>query len=357
MDTRALRFMMDDGGLLTSWEEIQEEITRQKGLYDDLMAKQKKLEKSRADREEMTESFRERSLKTINSVTLDKVTHDKDMDSKKDKLDSIRQEQTRLREELEMVEAALCEQEKKNTEVQKVCDVLSVRPKREVVFQGETLAMPAKPLKPQSIFDIKALIKYPMDGGTALITFDEEIVAQNVLSLRNHRVMIDKECFMDTRVCPRRILVSNLPDMDTDVLLDKLELHFSKSVHGGGEVVSRHLQDDVRKVVLEFLADDSEWCSLHLTTRNHKVQLGKKKDTVQVEPFVTGINTHLDTTMLMCKRTVLLTDIPAVMEPDSLLDVLEIFFQKGSNGGGEIASIAYNAVGHTTTALFRCAEN
>jgi len=62
----------------------------------------------------------------------------------------------------------------------------------------------------------------------------------------------------DTRVCPRRILVSNLPNMESEALLDKLELHFGKSDHGGGEVVSGDLQDDVGKAVLHFKHDNSE---------------------------------------------------------------------------------------------------
>jgi len=56
---------------------------RQQRLHDDLLAKQNKLQKARPFREEMMESFRERSLKTINTLALDKVSHDMNMDSKK----------------------------------------------------------------------------------------------------------------------------------------------------------------------------------------------------------------------------------------------------------------------------------
>ena len=43
-------------------------------------------------------------------------------------------------------------------------------PKREVVFRGATVATG----NPQP-FDVKSRIKYPMEGGTALITFEDEI--------------------------------------------------------------------------------------------------------------------------------------------------------------------------------------
>ena len=66
-------------------------------------------------------------------------------------------------------------------------------------------------------------------------------------------------CFqMDTRVCPRSILVSQLPDMDSEVILDKLEIHFGKRINGGGEVASRHFQEDTRNAVLVFTDDKSE---------------------------------------------------------------------------------------------------
>ena len=43
-------------------------------------------------------------------------------------------------------------------------------PKREVVFRGATQAA-----GDPRLFDVKTHIKYPMEGGTALITFEDEI--------------------------------------------------------------------------------------------------------------------------------------------------------------------------------------
>lgn len=40
------------------------------------------------------------------------------------------------------------------------------------------------------------------------------------------------------------------------------------------------------------------------------------------------------------------------MDQDSLQDLLEIHFQKTSNGGGEVDAIIYNPVGQQTLALF-----
>lgn len=53
-----------------------------------------------------------------------------------------------------------------------------------------------------------------------------------------------------------------------------------------------------------------------------------------------------------CCRTVLLTGIPDILEPEAVQDLLEIHFQKSSNGGGEVLQCLYNPLGGGTSALF-----
>lgn len=60
----------------------------------------------------------------------------------------------------------------------------------------------------------------------------------------------------------------------------------------------------------------------------------------------------LQTEMSPCPRTVLLTGIPDVMERETLQDLIEIHFQKRTNGGGEIEALLYNPLGQHTSALF-----
>lgn len=58
---------------------------------------------------------------------------------------------------------------------------------------------------------------------------------------------------IDSEVCSQRILISNLPNMDTDTLLNKLEIHFSKKKNGGGEVDECEMLPDSGTVVLTFV--------------------------------------------------------------------------------------------------------
>lgn len=69
---------------------------------------------------------------------------------------------------------------------------------------------------------------------------------------------------LDTQVCPRRILVSNLPKMEDDVidrLLDKLEIYFSKTRNGGGEVEETDMLPDSGNVVITFVENNSTYNS------------------------------------------------------------------------------------------------
>lgn len=63
---------------------------------------------------------------------------------------------------------------------------------------------------------------------------------------------------VDTQVCSRRILISNLPKMDLEMLLNKLEIHFSKKRNGGGEVDSCEMMADTWTVVIAFVDADGE---------------------------------------------------------------------------------------------------
>ncbi|XP_056466377.1 interferon-induced protein 35 [Gadus chalcogrammus] len=358
--------MMAEGGLLDSLEGVKEEIIRQKVLYDKLIEEQAQLLKTNSEREQRTKEFKDRFVKITERLEQDKEQHLETLNSHKRKRDSLMQEEEELLEDLKGTETALEEQEIKEAEVEGATNVNTMVPKREVVFRGATAATG----NPQ-LFDVKSRIKYPMEGGTALITFEDEIVARKIQSLQTHKVTLEGECYitvdahpvqlmvptlvqMDTRVCPRSILVSQLPDVpdvDSEVILDKLEIHFGKSFNGGGEVASRHFQEDTRNAVLVFTNDK---IALGLTQKeNHEVSFPKKsKHKVRVTPFVNGTITRVETKALACPRTVLLTGIPGVMDADCLQDTLEIFFQKGSNGGGEISNALYNPPGQTAVALF-----
>lgn len=70
--------------------------------------------------------------------------------------------------------------------------------------------------------------------------------------------------------------MSDLPSLGIpdEVLLDKLELFFSKTKNGGGEVESREFLDDSSQVVLTFAQDGGAWGVLSLGTGGAAQPLG-----------------------------------------------------------------------------------
>ncbi|CAG5897264.1 unnamed protein product [Menidia menidia] len=286
-----------------------------KKRYGLLLEEQKELADGTADQREMARQFRQRAEKISQDLEEDRRLHGEQLTDGKMRLELLRQEEADLEKEIQKMKTAMKEEE-----------VFSAMPERRFVFRGQTGDADA-----WKTFDMKPDVSYPMAGGTALVTFEEEegerraervalgqksdrvnqwlrafsvrsSVASNILSMGTHTVELEGECRVqvearpvqlmvpslvevDSEVCPHRVLVSSLPRMDTETLVNKLEIHFSKRKNGGGEVDA-----------CEFLPDSG---------------------TVE-----------------------------------TLQDILEIHFQKQDHGGGEIEAFFYNPPGGRALARF-----
>ncbi|KAM7387415.1 hypothetical protein PAMA_009843 [Pampus argenteus] len=348
-------------------EGIQASIVNYKKKHEQLLEEQKELAASRDDGHEMTKMCKQRSDKLKELLRKDQQSYSDLIGKEKAKLKFLKDEENKLMEEIQRVEAALKDEEDKTVLLKLQTDVFATVPEKKVVFKGQTGKVDAQP------FEMNPHIVYPMQGGTALITFEEEVVAKKILSMKSHQVDLTGDCSIvvearpvqlilptsveiDSEVCPWRILISDLPEMDTDTLLNKLEIHFSKSKNGGGEVDECEMLPDSGTVVLTFV--DKKVAKGLTHTEYHDVKLQQNKQhRVRVTPFLNGKITNLKTKMSMCSRTVLLTGISAIMDPENLQDLMEIHFQKNGNGGGEIESFLYNPLGRHTSALFEGASS
>uniref|UniRef100_A0A8C4I210 Interferon-induced protein 35 n=1 Tax=Dicentrarchus labrax TaxID=13489 RepID=A0A8C4I210_DICLA len=346
----------------TTLEEIEASIANYKKQYELLLQEQKDLVATRDDQQEMVQKFRKRIDKLTQSEEEDQNTYKENIEKETAKLNLLSQEEPELMKEIDKVKAILEGEEAQNRHLKQQTEVFTAVPERKVVFMGST----GKACDTQT-FEMEPSIVYPMEEGTALITFEEEVVAGKILELKKHKVDLGGECSItvearpvqlmmprlveiDSEVCPQRILISNLPKMDSDTLLSKLEIHFSKSRNGGGEVEDCEMMFDSWTVVVTFVGNS---IAKRLTdTEYHEVELQKKKKyKVRVTPFLNGNITNLQTKMSVCPRTVLLTGIPEVMEQETLQDLLEIHFQKSANGGGEIEAFLYNPLGQQSTLI------
>ncbi|XP_051987503.1 interferon-induced 35 kDa protein homolog [Xyrauchen texanus] len=344
-------------------EDIIKEINKYK-MQHEAMLKEQNIIISAIDNSKLfAKEFNQRTLERKMSFEEDSKRHTEILKKEKDKKSTAQKEQNRLRMEILKMKEELESLEMNNNSLKQQTEISTAVPEKKVVFHGET-AQGAHFLS----FDVNPRIVFPMEGGTALITFEEEDVAQNILSMKDHQVQLG-ECTinvvakpvqflvpryveMDTQVCLRRILISNLPKKESeDRLLDKLQIHFSKKKNGGGEVEDIDMLRDSGSVVITFLDYD---IAKGLTDKqDHEIEIEKnKKHKVKVTPFLNGEISRLQTCDSVCQSTVQLTGIPAIMDPESLQDHLEIHFQKTTNGGGEVDSIIYNPLGESKLALF-----
>ncbi|KAM9746564.1 interferon-induced 35 kDa protein [Menidia menidia] len=344
-----------------SLEGVRALIKDFKKQYGLLLEEQKELADGTADQREMARQFRQRAEKISQDLEEDRRLHGEQLTDGKMRLELLRQEEADLEKEIQKMKTAMKEEEVQNIHLRAQTDVFSAMPERRFVFRGQTGDAEA-----WKTFDMKPDVSYPMAGGTALVTFEEEEVASNILSMGTHTVELEGECRVqvearpvqlmvpslvevDSEVCPRRVLVSSLPRMDTETLVNKLEIHFSKRKNGGGEVDACEFLPDSGTVVVAFVEDH---VAKGLTkTEFHEVNL-QTKHRVRVTPFLNGKITKLETKMTTCPRTVLLAGIPDVMEQETLQDILEIHFQKQAHGGGEIEAFFYNPPGGRALARF-----
>ncbi|XP_039899160.1 interferon-induced protein 35 [Simochromis diagramma] len=343
-------------------EGIKASIKNYEKKHDQLVEETKELTKTIQDRRDLKQQFKHRTDKLTQDLEADKRSYRDQLANEKSKLDLLKQEELKLVAELKETNAAIKDEEANKKHLMQQADVFTSVPERDVVFKGATGNANNK-----QEFEMKPHIVYPMDGGTALITFEEEVVARKILELKKHQVDLGGECSItvearpvhlmlpklveiDSEVSSQRILISNLPRMETGTLLDKLEIHFSKTKNGGGEVVDCEYLSDSETVVLTFA--ENNIAKRVVQNEFHDFSVQKKKHTVRVTPFLNGKISNLKTKMTQCPRAVMLTGIPDIMERETLQDLLEIHFQKNTNGGGEIEAFLYNPLGEHTSAVF-----
>ncbi|NXD85210.1 IN35 protein, partial [Halcyon senegalensis] len=248
----------------------------------------------------------------------------------------------------------------------------SALPEKKMVFKG---LMTNK--EDMNKLRLTPLIRYPLPGGSALITFEKAEVAQKIIEMKEHMVELSygeeleepEWCRVRVQAAPvdillpsvleigltrrsRSILVSGLPSLNIteEELLDKLELFFSKTKNGGGEVEHREFLDDSGQVLLTFAQDGV--AETLIEKGRIQVLVGKRKYEVKISPQMSGDITNMQLQPSRCPRTVLLSGIPDVLDAEAVRDSLEIHFQKTSRGGGEVDALDYVPAGRQGVAIF-----
>lgn len=210
-------------------------------------------------------------------------------------------------------------------------------------------------------------ICYPLPGGSALVTFDDPKVAKQVLQQKEHKIDLE-ECRLRVQVQPlelpmvttiqvssqmssQRVLVSGFPaglKLSEEELLDKLEIFFGKTRNGGGDVETRELLHG--GVVLGFAKDEvaQNLCRIGQFT----VTLGGQQFPLKVSPYMSGEIQKAEIRSQPVPQSVLVLNIPDVLDGPELQDVLQIHFQKPTRGGGEVETLTVVPPGERGVAVF-----
>ncbi|XP_003225519.2 N-myc-interactor [Anolis carolinensis] len=211
------------------------------------------------------------------------------------------------------------------------------------------------------LFHIAPKIPFRLSEQEAVITFEQESVAQGLITKHRHTVKLENdEVFLrampatletgltfelHSKISLRKLQVSNIPDLNIpkEWMKDKLELHFCKTKLGGGvQKVAYDPQSQMALITFAqpLAANDIARCGQIPFYTSQWIY------PVMVSPI---IQNHLEQFQIfsgISRKTILLTGIKVEEEEEeSVEDMIVIHFQKASNGGGEVEHIKYSSEG------------
>ncbi|XP_078280864.1 interferon-induced 35 kDa protein isoform X2 [Rhinoraja longicauda] len=336
--------------------------------YNAMLNDKKVLLTAKLEIEETTEEYNARIQSFQNCIKDDKLKDATQNLNLQEKLNEVEIEIEMVTEKQNAVKEKITKLDELNAKMVLQLQVSSSMPEKRWVFAGQE----AEEHDQERKYDVKPSIRYPIEGGSALITFEDVKVAALISEMRDHKIKIEdngeiainikawpvklptvEKIEIQTHVCKYQVLISDIPRiLPVDQLLDKLEIHFSKQMHNGGEVKSIELLEDSGNVVITFV---DEKISENLTKNEfHEVVFRgiNKKCILRVSPFINGEIERIEAGEIISRKSVLFTGIPDIMDEEKLKDYLQIHFQKPSNGGGEVDAIMYIPEGQSTVTCF-----
>ncbi|XP_058571299.1 N-myc-interactor isoform X1 [Neofelis nebulosa] len=266
-------------------------------------------------------------------------------------IDKIAKENTQLKEEIQRLEAEL-QESTINSQIKE--DI----PETEMKFTSlENPENDSQFLNVSCSFQVSSQVLYELQKGQALITFEKEEVAQNVIRMGKHHVQIedvDVEVMakpvplnsgvrfqVHVEVSKVKINVTEIPDeLPEDQMRDKLELSFSKSRNGGGEVLCVQYDKQSRSAVITFLETGGihTFADKILKKKEYPLCINQNYYRVIVSPYIETDLKNFQAFSGISRRTVLLTGMEdlQMMDEEILEDLVNIYFQRETNGGGEV---------------------
>ncbi|XP_036397288.1 N-myc-interactor-like [Megalops cyprinoides] len=272
-----------------------------------------------------------------------------------------------LKEKLKEYEGMLKNKQAERDALQQKFKIHADIPEKKVIFTEALKEGEEEDCKDiVSVFTIIQRPSFNLKGGHALITFEEEKVAEKILKLTKCSVICDNTK-MDVKpyclaldpsvkfevhmnVSKRKIRFSNTtPYLPEERMRDRLEISFSKPSQGGGEVEKVAYNKDTGAGEITFL---NTGVAERLTLRKKYCIDASREADVNIFPYFEYQLRKFQTFCGASRRSVLLGGIQDTGEEEDMQDQLEIHFQKPSNHGGEVESIRYLSKGRSAVAYF-----
>ncbi|XP_053554275.1 N-myc-interactor [Bombina bombina] len=276
--------------------------------------------------------------------------------------------------DLHQIKAKLVENNQKLEEKLKAITEAYKRIKEEVLIENnlpknninfkETEALKDTNSPKDKDLDISCIcfvvLNYPfvLKKGQALLTFEEEHVAQSIIKKKNHEISFSESSSKVTalpvhlcktvkfevnlNISSKKMLVENVPfEIPDEYIRDKLEVTFYKSDIGGGEIENVEYDRCNNRATITYL--ENGVVQNVIKRKEHQFNVNNCNYTVTVQPHISYSLNKLLVFSGISTRTVLLDNINHYEDSEEdIQDSIEIHFQKPSNGGGEVEHTAYN---------------
>uniref|UniRef100_H3AHE1 Interferon induced protein 35 n=1 Tax=Latimeria chalumnae TaxID=7897 RepID=H3AHE1_LATCH len=177
-------------------EIIQREIKAHKLSCGQIENDIAKLQHAKNETECITSKFTTRISEFEKSIEDQKHASEKRNKLLQRKLEEQQREHRKLCEMKEHITEEMAEVDKVMSKLGEQHKVSACVPEKKMHFAGTFLKEDSG-----SSFDVKPRVLYPVNGGTALVTFEDAEVAQNILALKDHEIELG-ECRIKVAASP-----------------------------------------------------------------------------------------------------------------------------------------------------------
>uniref|UniRef100_A0A8D2LQM3 N-myc and STAT interactor n=1 Tax=Varanus komodoensis TaxID=61221 RepID=A0A8D2LQM3_VARKO len=290
----------------------------------------------------------------------------KKLEEWKRSLSDIEEENNFLRRKIERLKIKIAE--KKPKQMQRFW-FRKYMPEKKMVFRRlENVKNENAHTNISYVFHVATKFPFKLSQGEALITFEEEKVAQGLVG-KCHTVNLEKEKIvvraqpviletgiifeLHANISQRKLNVSNIPHLNIPVewMKDKLELFFCKTKLGGE--VQSVAYDPSSQMALIILSQPMAINNIVKSSGLYHFPTSEGTHSIMVSPVIQNKLERFQMFAGLSRKTILLTGIEIQGEEEECVeDMIAIHFQKPRNGGGEVENIKYVSKG-TKVAYFQ----